>query len=187
MPLTKKQRELTDEIKNLLEHLKLSPDLSNVDKEFWTTHLELARNDLIKLAVLGRYLLIDQILNDFICRAFFNRFYPKLRRTAKFKVFNYYVLERLFLVQKTELVRALFQMPKRVFNNLLALNSLRNSLAHSFFPQDRRVKPTWKGKNIFSRVGYIEFINDISENSNFLLNKLFKYKPRKKKKTVRSV
>lgn len=78
--LTKKQRQLTDEVKYLLDLLKLSSDVSEVDQELRTTHLELARRELVTSGVLSRYVLMDELLNDVICREFFprDRSYPQL-------------------------------------------------------------------------------------------------------------
>jgi hypothetical protein len=42
-------------------------------------------------------------------------------------------------------------LPTKIYKDLVALNELRNGLAHSFFPENRRVKPGWKGADIFSR------------------------------------
>lgn len=174
MALTKKQRKLTEEVRYLLDLLKLSPDLSDVDRDLWTTHLELARRYLVTSGVLSQYLLMDELLNDVICREFFPRehSYPQLWRTAKFKEFNYHVLERLYLVQKTEFVRARTRMPKKVYKDLMALNDLRNALAHSFFPENRRVKPGWKGADIFSRAGFDQFWDDMSEASDFFVTRM---------------
>jgi len=78
--LTKRQRHLTEEVKHLLDVLRLSPDVSDVDQELRTTHLEMARRYLVTSGVLSRYLLMDELLNDVICRDFFprDRSYPQL-------------------------------------------------------------------------------------------------------------
>jgi hypothetical protein len=173
--LTKKQRELTEQVKYLLRVLKLSPDVSEVDQEFWTTHLEMARRYLVTSGVLSQYLLMDELLNDVICREFFPRdcSYPQLWRTAKFRAFNYHVLE------KTEFVRARIRMPKKVYRDLLALNDLRNALAHFFFPENRRVKPGWNGADIFSRSGFDQFWDDMSEASYFFMERIRRANRRK--------
>ena len=176
MRLTRKQSELTEEVNHLLELLKLSSDVSEVDPELRTTHLELAKQGLVISGVLGRYLLMDELLNDVICREFFprERPYPDLWRTKKFKAFNHYVLERIYLVQKAEFVRNRIRTPKKVYKDLLALNDLRNALAHSFFPENRRVKPSWKGSDIFSRSGFEQFWDDMSDLSDFFLNRIYR-------------
>ncbi len=174
MRLTKKQRELTEQVNYLLDLLKLSPDLSGVERNLWTTHLELARRYLVTSGVLSKYLLMDELLNDVICREFFprERSYLQLWRTKRFRTFNYYVLERIYLVQKADFVRVRTRMPPKVYKDLLALNELRNALAHSFFPENRRVKPGWKGVDIFSRDGFDRFWSDMSEISDFFFGRM---------------
>jgi hypothetical protein len=63
-------------------------------------------------------------------------------------------------------------MPPAVYKNLLALNDLRNALAHSFFPENRRVKPQWKSMDIFSIKGFEQFINDISDTTDFFIHRM---------------
>jgi hypothetical protein len=182
--LTKRQRDLTGQVKHLLDALRLSPDISDVDPELRTTHLEMAKRDLVTSAVLSRYLLMDELLNDIICRDFFprERSYPQLWRTVKFKAFNHHVLERLYLVQKAEFVRARNRLPKKVYRDLLALNELRNALAHSFFPENRRVKPRWKGADIFSKAGFDQFWDDMGEVSDFFIERMCRTNRRKRSK-----
>ena len=175
MKLTRKQSKLTEEVNHLLVLLKLSLEVSEVDPELRTTLLELAKRGLVISGVLSRYLLMDELLNDVICRDFFprERPYPNLWRTKKFKAFNYYVLERIYLVQKAEFVRNRIRMPKKVYKDLLALNDLRNAFAHSFFPENRRVKPGWKGSDIFSQSGFEQFWDDMSEISEFFFDRIY--------------
>ena len=176
MKLTRKQSKLTEEVNHLLVLLKLSQEVSEVDPELRTTHLELAKRGLVISGVLSRYLLMDELLNDVICSNFFprKRPYPNLWRTKKFKAFNYYVLERIYLVQKAEFVRNRIRMPKKVYKDLLALNDLRNAVAHSFFPENRRVKPGWKGSDIFSQSGFEQFWDDMSEISEFFFHRIYR-------------
>jgi hypothetical protein len=174
MKLTKKQRELAKDIKYIAELLRLTPDVSSVDRELWTVHLERAWRDLVISGVLGQYLWMDEMLNDVICGVLFpgSPSYPQLWRTKRFKAFNYYVLERIYLIQKADFVQATIRMPKKVHKDLLALNDLRNALAHSFFPENRRVKPGWKGANIFSRAGFDQFWADMAESTEFFVNRI---------------
>ena len=173
MRFSKKQRKLVEELTYLMDILNVSTDVEDADPQFLTTRLELAKRRLVISEVLIQYLLMDEYLSDVICRQFFpRRTYPLLWRTKRFRDFNFYVLERLFLVQKTDYVRARIKMPPAVHKNLLALNDLRNALAHSFFPENRRVKPNWKGIDIFSIAGFEQFIHDMSDSSDFFIRRM---------------
>jgi hypothetical protein len=171
--LTKKQRALAKEISTLMSVLRISPDLSTVEPALRSTHLELAKRSLVISGVLRRYLLMDEHLNDVLSGDLFpeNRPYPQLWHTSKFKAFNYHVLERLYLVQKTEFARARIRLPKKVYKDLLALNDLRNALVHSFFPENRRVKPRWKGFDIFSLEGFQLFWEDTAQAGEFFMSR----------------
>lgn len=72
-------------------------------------------------------------------------------------------------------------MPQKVYKDLLALNDLRNALAHSFFPENRRVKPGWKGGDIISRTGFDQFWEDMSEVLDFFFERMHRAKRRKRR------
>jgi len=71
-------------------------------------------------------------------------------------------------------------MPKKVYKDLRALNDLRNALAHSFFPENRRVKSGWNGADIFSRTGFDQFLDDMNGASGFFLQQMYGASRRKK-------
>ena len=173
MRLTKRQRELRAEVSDLIHLQGLSSEISHVDANLRTTYLELARRSLITSGILSRYLYIDELLSDLFCREFFpNRTFAQLWRTVKFKAFNHYVLERLYLVQKADFLRARGQLPKTIYKDLMALNELRNAVAHSFFPENRRVRPAWKGTDVLSKAGFEGFWYDTLIVGDFLVRKL---------------
>ena len=148
--LTKKQRALVEELRYLTSTLGLDPDeiVAGADPEARTTYLELAKDQIIRGAVILKYILMDEFLSAVICWHYFGkkRNFQQLWRTKRFKSFNYFILERLYLIQKLDLVRSIREIPKWVSSDLAALNELRNGIAHSFFPQNRRRKPEWKDR-----------------------------------------
>jgi hypothetical protein len=127
--------------------------------------LELAKDQIIRSAIIQKYVLLDEFLSAVVCWHFFGkrRGFPELWRTKRFRSFNYFVLERLYLLQKLDLVRSVHEIPKWV-TDLAALNDLRNGIAHSFFPQNRRRKPEWKGVSVFTMAGFEGFLKDISSS-----------------------
>jgi hypothetical protein len=97
--------------------------------------------------------LVDEFLNMVLCKHYFGRkrSFINLWRTKKFQLFNYYILEELYISQKLRHVKAIRKVPKKIVDNINRLNALRNVLAHSFFPENlKRAKPVYKGKNIFT-------------------------------------
>jgi hypothetical protein len=169
--LTKKQRVLVTELKGLVSRLGLDADQisENAEPEARTTYLELAKDQIIRSAVVLKYVLMDEFLSAIMCWHYFGkkRGFPQLWKTKRFRTFNYFILERLYLLQKLDLVKSIHDIPKWVSSDLAALNDLRNGVAHSFFPQNRRRKPEWKGKSVFTRVGLDHFLEDMDKLSDF--------------------
>jgi hypothetical protein len=174
--LTKTQANLTREIESVVARLDLNfRDIRHVDSSLRTAHLDTIKKQLIKGAVLGEYLLMDEFLNVAICGYFFGRKrrFPNLSRTKRFRAFNFFILERLYLVQKLDLVKFAYKVPRPVSKDLYALNDLRNAIAHSFFPENRRRKPEWKNKDIFSLDGLVHFLNDMERAGDFFVQRIW--------------
>ena len=179
--LTKKQRELVAEVKHLLSVLALDPAeiAADVDPEARTTYLELAKDQVIRSAVILKYVLMDELLSAVVCWHYFGkkRSFQKLWKTKRFKSFNYFILEKLYLLQKLDLARSIHEIPKWVSSDLGALNELRNGIAHSFFPQNRRRKPEWKGQSVFTRTGFERFLEDMQKLADFFVKRFWQGSP----------
>ena len=179
--LTRKQRELVAELRHLTSILGLDYDkiVTEADPEARTTLLELARDQLTRSAVILKYVLMDEFLSGVMCWHYFGkkRGFPALWRTERFKSLNYFILEKLYLLQKLDLVRSIHPIPKWVSSDLAALNELRNGIAHSFFPQNRRRKPEWKGQSVFTREGCDRFLEDMQKLSDFFVERFWRGSP----------
>lgn len=179
--LTRKQRELVEELRHLTSILGLNPDeiVAEADPKARTTSLELAKDQIIRSAVILKYVLMDEFLSGVICWHYFGnkRSFPQLWKTKRFKSFNYFILEKLYLLQKLDLVRSIHDIPKWVTADLAALNELRNGIAHSFFPQNRRRKPEWKGQSVFTRSGCDRFLEDMQKLSDFFFKRFWRGSP----------
>jgi len=141
-----------------------------------TPHLQRMRDHVVRGEVVGQYTLMDEYLNGGLCDYFFGRKKNALQlwRTKKFRNFNYYVLEKLSLMEKFHLLRAVRRVPKFVVADIERLNNLRNGLAHAFFPENlRSAKPLWKGKSIFTVDGLEIFIQDMANLSEWFVGALY--------------
>lgn len=108
-----------------------------------TTYLELMKNKLVRSEVILKYALIDGLLSVIICHYYFRRpkrtfTFKQLWRTKKFRVFNHYISDEIYLLGKLRIVHAVGKLPKEVREAVERINALRNALAHSFFPENRR-------------------------------------------------
>ena len=169
--LTKKQKELVDELNQLFEWCNLDyHNIENYEPEFRTTYLTMIRNQIIRSHVIMDYTLVDEFLNCEICRYQFGkkRGFQQLWRTKKFQRFNHHVIEGLSLLQKLRYVKSFVKIPQKIVADIERLNSLRNGLVHSFFPENlRSSKPLWKGKKIFSLDGVKSFSFDMQKIKDF--------------------
>ncbi len=175
--LTKKQRALVSELKGLISTVGLDPDeiADEANPEARSTYLELAKDQITRSAVVLKYVLMDEFLSAIMCWHYFGkkRGFPQLWKTKRFQAFNYFILERLYLLQKLDFVKRIHQIPKWVSSDLAALNDLRNGIAHSFFPQNRRRKPEWKGQSVFTGVGFGRFLKDMQKLSDFFVDRFW--------------
>src|SRR5947208_2348894 len=79
--------------------------ITEADPEARTTLRELARDQLTRSAVILKYVLMDEFLSGVMCWHYFGkkRGFPDLWKTKRFKSFNYFILEKLYLLQKLDL------------------------------------------------------------------------------------
>jgi hypothetical protein len=179
--LTPKQRALIAEVKRLLSSLYMDPDELGTleDSSERTTRLELAKRQIIISAIVLAYVLMDEFLTIIMCWHFFGkeRDFPELWKTKRFQVFNYQLMEKTYLVQKLDFVKAIHDIPKPISSDLMALNDLRNAVAHSFFPENRRRKPEWKDKNVFEKEGFTQFQEDVMKLKAFFFERFWRGSP----------
>lgn len=179
--VTKKQRSLESELDYLLSILALDPAeiIASADPEARIPCLKLAKDQVIRSSVILKYVLMDEFLGGIICWYYFGKkkSFQQLWRTKRFKSFNYFILEKLYLLQKLDLVKSIHEIPKWLSSDLAALNEIRNGIAHSFFPENRRRKPEWKGQSLFSVPGFESFLEDMQKVIDFFVNKFWRGSP----------
>jgi hypothetical protein len=77
----------------------------------------------------------------------------------------------MYPLEKLRLIKAFRELPKKIVSDIQDLNTVRNALAHAFFPENlKKAKPTWKGKNIFSLATLATFQADMDELRHFFLS-----------------
>jgi len=125
---------------------------------------------LILAEVIFRYTFIDEFLTDIICDYYFHRpdksqSYRKLWKTKSFKIFVHYLMDETFLLKKLAMVEAIMEVPKSISNAVKRINDVRNALAHSLFPENRRrymvdKKVIYEGFHLFTVEGINAFQRD---------------------------
>ena len=173
MSLTRTERKLQAEVKDIA--LLIDVDFWVVEQNYKPQYrrgkLELMRDKLVRSEVVYRYNLIDEFLTCIICDYYFPRpkksaSYAKQWRTKHFKLFVHYLMDEIFLLKKLAMVDAIKRVPTDVSNSIKRINDVRNALAHSLIPQNRRryymadKKVMYKGVDLFTRAGVLRFHED---------------------------
>ena len=107
------------------------------------------------------------------------------RGPKKYRRFNYFVIERLYLTQKLAFPKDVYKIPKQIAPTIEEINALRNAAAHAFFPENLRAyhmkgspasrKPVsvlFCGEDIFSVAGARKFVDACGEVTQFLRKQL---------------
>jgi hypothetical protein len=136
--LTKRQRALLYEGKAIargtLVDLNDCVEMSDVTSRLWG-----AIHRMVTAEILMGYTMLDEMLACLICKHFFkSKDFPKLWRTKRFRTFNHYVLDDMYLLKKLDFVHAVKPLPSWVQKSVRKVNGVRNAFAHSFFPENRK-------------------------------------------------
>jgi hypothetical protein len=185
--LTQRQRKLIRELEEIASVVRIDYwNIRDREKEARTPVLEVTKRELIRGEVIGQYTLIDDLLSTEVCLYFLpGKDLIKQWKTKKFRRFNYYVIERLYMTQKLAFLKDVYDVPRDIASRIEEINALRNAMAHAFFPENLRVyqmkgrpgprKPVtvrYRGQDLFSVEGVTAFVADCSTVTDFLFRKL---------------
>ena len=145
-----------------------------------TTILHLMKDKIIRGDVILKYTLIDEFPTDIICDYYFERkepHYGRLWRTKPFQVFVHYIMDEIYLLKKLSIVHAIRPVPKDVRSAITRVNDVRNDVAHTFFPQQRRryvrgKKVVYDGVNLFTTAGLKRLTDDFNLAYQYLRKRL---------------
>ena len=103
----------------------------------------MALRQFVNARIIARYTLIDEFLTMIICDLYFPRrkaekTYGRLWKNDAFRIFNHFLLDETFTITKLNMVKAIKPLPANVERIINRINALRNVVAHSFFPENRR-------------------------------------------------
>src|ERR1051326_6388902 len=171
MPLTRTERKLLTDVRKVAELARRDHwNIEAYDPESRATYLRLMMNQIVRSEILMKYVLIDEFLSVIICHTYFRKpkqgfSFKSLWRTKRFQAFNYFVLEQMSLRNKLALVNHARKVPSKIRKHIDRLNGLRNAIAHSFFPENKRDyrphgKVIYGGFDIFSAEGVTYFLED---------------------------
>jgi hypothetical protein len=171
--LTPKQRQLLKEVEALAERFSLDyENIMDFDREGRTHYLRAMKDKLIRSQIIIWYTLVD----EFLCMALVHHFFGRkkstiaLWHTKRFKAFNYYLLEEMFLLKKLEYVRSFKKIPPAIERTIRSLNTIRNGIAHALFPENlKKSKPIYRQKSIYTPDGIAVLDEDMQAVINYCL------------------
>lgn len=105
--LTPKQKRIVKELNDIYSLLGMDyRNIKEYPKEARSAVLESQKNQAIRGQIVMQYTVIDELMNNEICKYFFgsSKSSIQLWRTKKFQNFNYHILENLYLLQKLKMV-----------------------------------------------------------------------------------
>ena len=173
MTLTRRQREQLKEADAIANLTQLAYQrIEEADAEARSTLLKIAIKKMVIAEIVTRYTLIDEVLSIIIAHYYFKEnnkepTFRRLWRTKKFQTFAHYILDEIYLLKKMDIVHAIQPLPSDIRKTIQKLNALRNALAHSFFPENRKEhrknkKVLYAGMDINTYEGLQRFINEWS-------------------------
>jgi hypothetical protein len=185
--LTPKQKTLLADIETICNVVRV--DYWNIrqrERKSRTAVLEVMKRELVRGEIIGQYTLIDDILATELCAYFLpGKDLIAQWKTKRFRRFNYFVIERLYLTQKLAFLKDVYVVPKRISSTIEEINALRNAMAHAFFPENLRAyqmkgrpsprKPVavlYRGADIFSIAGAKKMVEDCAEVVHYLSHSL---------------
>ena len=179
MSLTRTQKKLLADIQDAYSIAHIDPSgIEEYGRQWRTTILQLILRKVIIGYVVNTYTFIDEQMSDAICRIYFNKprkpiHFGRLWKTKKFKSFVHNGLDNLYPLHKMKLLHDVNPMPKEFRDTIQRVNDVRNALAHTFFPENRRSykehkKVMYRGVDLFTLAGLQRFEEDRQRLTDYL-------------------
>jgi hypothetical protein len=194
--LTRTQKHLVADLDKIMSAAGLDYwNILDLDFEYQyrTNVLQVIRREIVRGQVVSRYALIDEHLGSKICHYMFdNKKFMSLWKTKKFERFNYFIVEKMSLLEKLAFVKDVYKVSKTIVADIESINAIRNALAHAFFPENLRAYrtkhgsasrrlagPRYKGVDIFTFNGFERFLDDSHRVGQFFITDIRRKKVKK--------
>jgi hypothetical protein len=171
MALTRKQQKLLADIRVAYSIARIDPsDIEEYEAQWRTEALQFVLRKVITGYVLQTYTFIDEQMSDAICRIYFKNpgkamHFGRLWKTKRFRSFVHNALDNLYPLHKMRLLHDIKPVPSEFRDTIQRINDVRNALAHSFFPENRRnyrehKKLMYRSIDLFTLAGLERFEED---------------------------
>jgi len=133
-PITHSQRKIQRELDMIFARLGLDYwDLDEMEPAMRIHALRGVRREVIRGEVVNQHTLLDEHLGSKIAQYLYpKKKFIQLWKTRNFQRFNFFILERMPLMQKFAMVKDIYRIPKGVAETIEAVNALRNALLMHF-------------------------------------------------------
>jgi hypothetical protein len=180
MALTRGQRKALREFEQIATVIGMDHwNIEDYADEARIPMLDVMKNRVIRGEIVLKYALIDEFLSVIICTYYFRgRPSAKLWKRKRFRIFNHEIMDQLYVHQKMRIVHAIKGIPRDVRASIGRINDVRNDIAHSFFPENRKMhmphkKRLYEGEDIFAPKGVEKFENDFALARKYLEKRAF--------------
>jgi hypothetical protein len=162
------ERRLWIEVDRILYQNYLTPrtvtDFWAGDRSAVIWHLRQMKERIVRSIVVTEYVEVDDVLN----RAILRKIVGTQGKRGSRKVIEA-MLDRIYPVQKVEIIKSFRSVPKEIAGCIGALNTIRNALAHRFplrkVPRSQRL---YKGRyDLFTQIGLERFRTEMWEIREF--------------------
>jgi hypothetical protein len=182
--LTRAQKRLVGDLNKIMIAAGLDYwNITDRTERYRTTILQVIIREIVRGEIVSRYTRIDEQVGSKICNYMFDgKSFLKLWKTKKFERFNYFVLEKMSLMEKLAFMKDIYNVPRSIASDIEGINAIRNAVAHAFFPENLRAYrtkrgssfyrlsgPHYKGLDVFTFEGFNRFRTDAEEVTQFLI------------------
>lgn len=138
---------------------------------------ELAVAKMVLAEVVTSYTLIDQLLTETITTYFLgvepisSRFESQL--SDQERIFTHHLMDEMYLLKKLAIVHVIQAVPSEITKLIQKVNAVRNALAHSFRPENRKEyratgQVMYDDNNIHTPAGLQKFMENMSQITSYL-------------------
>jgi uncharacterized protein YutE (UPF0331/DUF86 family) len=144
------------------------------DRDAVIAQLKLAKTNAIRSIVLMEYVTVDDALTRIIMRHLFAGVKKSQKKAQRRTASD--LLDRLYPLDKINIVKSFREVPKTISSAIMAMNTLRNSFVHRFSIADLpKSKRLYKGKHdVYEKKGLETFKGDMWDVEEFLEPELMK-------------
>jgi hypothetical protein len=158
--------------------------------DWYSADIQDSTEMLVRGYIVTEYVLLDQFMDQFMMRFFLaqdpanvdvdvvnDEDLEDVARRWRVMLFDQFVLQRIYLLDKYRIFKELFKPPTWVNEFIQATNDLRNGVGHTFAIERRRSELQYKEHSVFSVDALRDFASEGARVHEFLIPKIGELDP----------